>query len=582
MKSSNYIVKFFADKGIHDFFGYQGTMIAHFADAVCSCQEVRNHCSYNEQGAAFAAVGYAKASGKCALAYATSGPGAANLVSGIADAYFDSIPVIFITGQLNTYEYLGIDGVRQNGFQEMDVVATVQAITKYAVKVEDASDLRYILEKAWYIANHGRKGPVVIDLPMDMQRQDVDPDMLKAFEPDTKPVPDYMDADIDAITEDIMDALKRAKAPIFLLGNGIIRGSKTHKDIIDLAERLGVPILTSMLARDLLPFDHELNFGHIGSAYGHRYANMIIYKKADLVICLGCSLCKRQVSMYNEKFAENALLIRVDIDRHELQRKIHKDETGYLADCNSVIERMVNTDISDFGNYENWVSRCEVIKEKLIAFDKTYEERIPNIFIERISECTPNGTAVCADVGQHQVWTSQSFKLKDDQTMSFSGGHGAMGFALPAAIGAHYGTGKKSMAICGDGAMQMNIQELQWVFREQIPITIVVMNNSSLGLIRQQQDDMLESRYAGAAPSGGYTAPNFCAIAEAYGIPAMKVSELEQIEEAMKELNENGPRLIEVQVSNQSMAYPKTVFGEEMFNQRPHLPEGLLNELLEI
>ena len=250
MKSSDYIVKFFADKGIKDFFGYQGTMIAHFADAVERSSEVTNHCSYNEQGAAFAAVGYAKASGRCALAYATSGPGAANLVSGIADAYFDSTPVIFITGQLNTYEYLGIEGVRQNGFQEMDVVATVSAITKYAVKVENKDDIRYILEKAWYIANTGRQGPVVIDLPMDMQRQEIEHEQMRGFDPAQLAQDPAACADTDAITVDIMSSLKKAKAPVFLLGNGIIRGSETHSRIIDLAEKLGVDIADTIAIGD--------------------------------------------------------------------------------------------------------------------------------------------------------------------------------------------------------------------------------------------------------------------------------------------------------------------------------------------
>lgn len=582
MKSSDYIVQFFADRGIKDFFGYQGTMIAHFADAVERNAAVTNHCSYHEQGAAFASVGYAKASGRCALAYATSGPGAANLVSGIADAYFDSTPVVFITGQLNTYEYLNIEGVRQNGFQEMDVVATVGAITKYAVKVEDENDIRYILEKAWYIANEGRQGPVVIDLPMDMQRMDVEHSRMRGFDPSELPEEPAAKADTEAIAEDILGSLRKAKAPVFLLGNGIIRGSEAHRSVMGLAGKLGIPVLTSMLARDLLPHAHALNFGHIGSAYGHRYANLIIYKKADLVISLGCSLCKRQVSMYNEKFAENARIIRVDIDRHELARRIHRDETGYLADCNEVINKLCQRDVSDFDRYESWIERCRTIKEKLEEFDRTYEEREPNRFIEAVSMNTPDGTAVCADVGQHQVWTSQSFLLKENQTMIFSGGHGAMGFALPAAIGAHYGVGDRALAICGDGAMQMNIQELQWVCREQLPVTIIVMNNSSLGLIRQQQDDMLEGRYAGAAPPGGYTAPDFCAVAEAYGIPSAKAACREEIDQAMEELDVNGPRLIEIRVSDRSMAYPKTNFGEEMFDQRPYMPRGLLDEILKL
>ena len=422
MKSSDYIVNFLADKGINHFFGYQGTMIAHFVDSVCRHEKIQNHCCYNEQGAAFAAVGYAKATGKTAVAYATSGPGAVNLLSGIADAYYDSTPVIYITGQLNTYEYTGIENIRQHGFQEMNIVSTVESVAKYCVKVENKEDIRYIFEKAYYMANEGRPGPVVIDLPMNMQREDIDPESLRGFTPEKE---DGFDSPKKA-SESIIGALNNAKSPVIMLGNGIIRGSETHDKIIKIAEKLRLPIVTSMLGRHLLEYDHDLNMGHIGGGYGHRYANIIVYKKADLIISLGCSLCKRQTAMNTEKFAENAKIIRVDIDKNELLRKVHSDEESWLTDCNEVIFELWNMIENCKGDYNEWSNKCSVIRNKLEEFDSSCDVREPNTFLETISDMTPEGTPVCCDVGQHQVWTSQSFKIKKGQCLLFSGGHGAI------------------------------------------------------------------------------------------------------------------------------------------------------------
>lgn len=577
MKSSDYIVKYIVNQGISHIFGFQGTMIAHLVDAIHRCPDLENHSCYNEQGAGFAAVGSAKASGKVAVAYATSGPGAANLLSAAADAYYDSVPIVFITGQLNTYEYMHIDGLRQNGFQEMDVVSAFKAVTKYAVKLERIEDLRYELEKAFYLATDGRPGPVLIDLPMDLQRQEIDPELMKSFvaaaNDDNRITPSQA-------AEVITDALNSSSTPLLLLGNGIIKDSETHNTIIRYAEKYHIPVITSMLGRDLLSCDHPLNFGHIGGGYGHRYANILAYKKADLIISLGCSLCKRQTAMKTEKFAENARIIRVDIDSAELARKVHEDEIGLLCDCRAVISQL-DKQVCTYEN-DKWLKTCTDIRDLLTDFDNACEERLPNSYIEAISEIIEDNTVITADVGQHQVWVSQSFKLKPGQSLLFSGGHGAMGFALPAAIGAHYGTGKKTVCICGDGAFQMNIQELQWVFREQLPVTMIIMNNESLGLIQQQQDDIFNGVYAGSTEHGGFTSPDFSAIAAAYGIASAQVSSIEEVKQALGTLNADRPRLIEVIIDSGSRAYPKTYFGEEMYNQRPYIPETLMKKILDM
>lgn len=577
MKVSDYIVKFLIDKGVEHFFGYQGTMIAHFVDSICNNENAKNHICYNEQGAAFAAVGFSKASGKIAVAYATSGPGAINLLSGIADAYYDSVPVIFITGQLNTYEYTGIKNIRQNGFQETDIISIVSSIVKYCEQVKCKEDICTVLDKAYNIANTGRPGPVLIDLPMDIQRQEIEPNKF-VFNMDK------IQNDVIVVNnavENIINSLNKAKSPVFLIGSGIKRGSNEHRDIISIANKLRVPIITSMLAKHLLEYDNELNFGYLGGGYGHRYANMIIHKKADLIISLGCSLCKRQTTMNTENFAKNAKIIRIDIDPNELMRKVHENEYSYNTDCKKIITK-IGENINLLKKHDEWLKKCKIIKLKLSEFDSQSVERYPNIYLDTISDFADEDMAICCDVGQHQVWTAQSFKIKKGQTLLFSGGHGAMGFALPAAIGAYYGTGNRVMAICGDGAMQMNIQELQCIVNEKIPATIIVLNNNSLGLIQQQQDDIFDSRYYASVKEGGYMPPDFQKIGQAYGILSYKVKSISELKLVLNLIGKKRTVLIEIILDVGSRAFPKTFFGEEMHNQKPYIPEELMEYLLNI
>ncbi|MGI6736872.1 MAG: thiamine pyrophosphate-binding protein [Anaerovoracaceae bacterium] len=574
MKSSDYIVQFLAEHGIRHAYGYQGTMIAHFADSLGQSRLIKNHVCRSEQGAAFAAVGEAKITGKPALAYSTSGPGAANLLNGVADAYFDSAPVIFITGQLNTYEYLDLPGIRQHGFQQMDVVSIMRPITKYCVKVEREDDLRYVLERAFYTAVHGRPGPVVIDLPMNMQRMDVDPQQMRGFTPSeaTGEQPDRTGAAAAIVT-----AAERAEQPVLVLGSGLTR---TDREITRKAvDKLGIPVLTSLPGRDILPADHPLNFGFIGAAYGHRYANLIINKKADLIVALGCSLCRRQTGMKTESFAAEADIIRVDTDPVELQRKVHADETAFLTDCRSVVRELLNRPEHDLAD-RRWIDKCRTIKERLEALDAADPERAPNRTVELISRYTQDAAVVCCDVGQHQVWGAQSYRLGEGQRMLSSGGHGCMGFSLPAAIGAQAASGCPVITLTGDGSLQMNIQELEWIRHERLPITLFVLNNSTLGLIHQQQNALFDGRYIASTDAGGYSHPDFTAVAAAYGIHARAAADDAELEAILQELDLSIPNLIDIKLSEDSNAFPKTCFGEPMHNQQPYMPKELMEELL--
>lgn len=585
MKASDYIVNYLVKKGILDFFGFQGTMIAHFVDSVGRHPVAKNHVCINEQGAAFAAVGYAKTSGRCSLAYATSGPGAINMISGIADAYYDSAPVIFITGQLNTNEYTNIPDLRQQGFQQTNVISMVHSITKYCKQITRVEDLPEELEKAFVIATSDRKGPVLLDLPMNIQRMELDAD----FDHDNC-AEDTIKEHFETI-EIVFNELNKAKRPVIILGNGISKDRFRREQIRLIIHKLGIPVITTLLGRDILPVDDCYNMGMIGSAYGHRYANMIAGLKSDLILSLGASLCPRQVGLQSESFAPDAKIIRIDVDPIQLKRRIHMNEMQIHMDTDlffTEFEKYLgkpgieNVVAEKNREREQWRCICKDIKEKLILADIGRPELRENVLMNQISNYVSNDTVLSVDIGQHQMWATGSFNIKDRQRMITSGGHGAMGFSIPAAIGAYYATGKPVTVLCGDGSAQMNIQELQWIVKDNIPITIIVFNNNMLGLIKQQQDGLFNSRYFGATTRGGYCAPDFSKVAKAYGMASVTIdiTEIEKLEKMIIPASE--PQLIQILMDEKTGAFPKTVFGEPMYNQKPYVSKELMEELLRL
>lgn len=592
MKLSDYVVAFLQKKGIRHFFGYQGTMIAHLVDSIERNPDTENHSSYNEQGAAFAACGYAQAKEECACAYATSGPGAVNLLSGVADAYYDSLPVIFLTGQLNTYEYSGIKGLRQQGFQETDIVAMAKPITKYAVQIRDAEDIVTELNKAYHIATTGRRGPVLIDLPMNIQRGEVEnPVYDMEFEEDVCDVEmeeavETASAHIlhgtDEAVRAICDELEQAKRPVIMLGHGVDSAVSQQK-LIRFARSRQIPIITSVLAKSVLAYDDPQNFGCIGGAYGHRYANMIANAKSDLLLCFGISLCTRQIGTKVNEFAKGAKIIRVDLDPYNLQRNIHengKNEIKILAETGTLIQALDKVPCREQEGISDWMVVCSEIRENLQAVDDALPERYPNRMIGELSDMLKDTGAIAVDVGQHMVWSYQSFKNREGQKLLFSGGHGAMGYALPAAIGAYYATGKPTACICGDGAFQMNIQELEWVKRENLPVKIMVMNNEALGMIRHLQRDYFDCLFAGTTDGCGFASCDFSKVAAAYGIPSCRMHCEDVKEEAPQFMEGQGPKLLEVMLEHGTFAYPKTCLGEPIHNQQPYAPKSVYDHLM--
>ncbi len=569
MKASDFIVAYIIEKGVTDVFGYPGGMVTHLMDSFGKYSDrISTHVMYHEQGAALAACGFAQATGITGVAYATSGPGATNLITGICNAYMDSIPVIFITGQVNSFEQRGNLAVRQRGFQETDIVAMVSGITKFAVKINNVESLKYNLDYAFHIANAGRKGPVLLDIAMDVFRSDLEIGQVKSWQ-----------NSVDALDKDekwehcMLNMLKEAKRPVVLLGNGL--ETNAIEKNVEIFKELSIPVVTSMLSVEKQRFCKNY-YGFIG-AYGSRVANFIV-AKSDLVISIGARMDIRQVGANREKFAENAKLIRFDIDQGELEYKVHKEEVGIQLDVNTFFSRILNVLIDAKPNISNWVDVCKEIRDKLNGYD----DRTYNAIIRKISEYIPEGSIVTTDVGQNQVWIAQSFLAKANQRILFSGGHGAMGYSLPASIGACIGTGKNVYAFQGDGGFQMNLQELQVISREKLPIKLIVFNNRALGMIRHFQEMYFNKNYVQTTEEGGYESPDFQLISKAYNMKYVRIENVLEVETKAEIWTTDVPTMIEVVLEEETYVFPKLEFGKPNQDQEPKLNRTLYNYLMDL
>ena len=566
VKVADYIVDFFIQKGITDVFGYPGGMVTHLMEALRQKEHsIKAHVNYHEQAAAFCACGYAQASGIPGIAYATSGPGATNLITGICNAYFDSIPAIFITGQVNTFESKNDLGVRQRGFQETDIVSMINGVTKYSCYIADERFIKQELNKCWYIANEGRKGPVLLDIPMNIFRAIIDLEECPDFKAPEK-------KEQSAHVDEIIKMLCHSKRPALLVGAGA-KNQRSRRLIKEFLKKFPIPTVSSMPAVDVLEHDHPLYFGFIG-AYGNRTANFIA-AKCDLLLAMGTRMDVRQIGAKKENFAPNAKLIRVEIDSGELTNKIKEDEIQIFGGLDGLIEQILEQGGAAC-EYQDWLNVCNHIKNELNDIDS----RMPNRMIAGISREISEDVIITTDVGQNQVWVSQSFETKPGPQILFSGGHGAMGYSLPAAIGAYYAKRTKVISFNGDGGIQMNLQELQFIAREKLPITIVIFNNYALGMIRHFQEMYFDHHYYQTVASAGYSVPSFRKIAEAYDIRYYALRSEEDVGKIDWDLEE--PQIVEVILTENTYVYPKLEFGKPNQDQEPLLNRDLYKELMEL
>lgn len=564
MKATDYIAEFLRIQKTTHVFEVAGGMITHILDSIYKLGNTNIISVHHEQAAAFAADAYGRQVGRPGVALATSGPGATNLLTGIASCYFDSSPALFITGQVNVHEQKGERKIRQLGFQETDIIAMAKPITKKCFQIKAADELESVLNEAYELAISDRPGPVLIDIPMNVQRAQITTSPIRYIERKTASVPS-LEKKIYALH----DAIKQAKKPLILVGQGVscARAVKSFNQWIDL---LKIPVVTSLLALDVISYENSLRAGFIGT-YGNRWANLAL-GKADLLIVIGSRLDIRQTGADVDGFRKDKQIIHIDCDESEINNRV-LNCIPIVADADYFLTQAIQ--LASNVTFQPPIAWLDEINQYKTQWPDTQELKDfsginPNYFMHELSKAATQSTAFLADVGNHQMWAAQSLELQSGQLFMTSGGMGAMGFSLPAAVGLSLALDKKPVVvIVGDGAFQFNIQELQTIIRNKLPIKIVVINNQALGMIRQFQDSYFEGRYQ--STYWGYSAPDFSAIAEAYGIPAKTITESDEISSGVNWLWEpdQGAALLQVMVSPMMNVYPKIAFGKPLTEMEP-------------
>lgn len=565
MKASDYIAHFLYEQGITHVYELVGGMIVHILDSINRHGNIRIISMHHEQGAAFAADAYGRMTGKPGVALATSGPGATNLLTGIGSCYFDSSPAVFITGQVNRYELKGNSPIRQLGFQETDIVSMARPITKAAWQVKEAEELPTLLQQAFSLAVSGRPGPVLIDIPMDIQRAEITPPSLKHHQSKPKISP-HIDYDL------LFQKLMEAKRPLILAGGGI-RAAQAVDLLRAFASYVKVPVVNSLMGVDAMPYDDPFRIGLIGS-YGNRWANMAI-GKSDFMIVLGSRLDIRQTGAKTEEFKGERTIFHIDCESAEVNNRV-KGCHAIIADVKDFLSSALEASTNfDFSMREAW--HKEIANLRAQWPDTAEIQDVPGINPNKLMHIisqegkTAGAGVYVVDVGQHQMWAAQSIEINSEQRFLTSGGMGSMGFALPAAIGAACIVAPRPVVvIAGDGGFQCNIQELQTVIRNQLPIKIIVVNNGAHGMVRQFQESYFESRYQSTV--WGYDAPDFTKVAQGYGMEARKINSEAEVKLALEWLfreNVQGPGLLEIMIDPAANAYPKIAFGRPIDQMEP-------------
>lgn len=567
MKASDAIAKFLIAHEVQTCFELVGGMITHLLDSFAESKQFSIISMHHEQAAAFAAEGFARQGrGKrIAVAMGTSGPGAANLITGIGSCWFDSVPCLFITGQVNTNELKGGRGIRQQGFQELDIVEVVRSITKYAVRIERASDLLPELHHALSTALSGRKGPVLLDIPNDLQRAEVlDAEVQKwlikplAADPvDSVQVPD---SDLASLR----NVCREAHRPLICIGGGA-RWADLMARWLEAAARFSVPYVSTLMGHERVPAG-PLYFNMLG-AYGNREANWAV-QNCDLLFVLGARLDIRQTGAEVGDFARNARVVQVDIDSAQLNNRV-KADLNICANIENFFKQFSIHQDTFPSQDPSWVAQLTERRSRY-EIDEYRNWRISPFQIFRILNRVLRDEAVdyVCDVGNHQMWAAHGIRLGPNQVAHYSGGMGAMGFGLPAAIGVALNSNRKTILITGDGSLQVNSQELDTLNRLEFNIAIIVANNASLGMVKNFQDLYFDGR--DQSTRKGYSCPSFARLAKAYGIDSCVVTDAPELDMALSRLKDSkSPLLIELMMEGATECRPRLAFGKKLDEQLP-------------
>ena len=551
MNTCDYIIETLYLNGIDTYFVITGGAIVPFINAIARNPKVKYYCFQHEQSAAMAAEGYYRASGKTAGVVVTSGPGVQNLLNGVCGCWYDSIPAFFISGQVNTKEDLSNfeSKPRQTGFQEMPVAKMFEDVTKKSLHVPELGQLEGVLSELLTELKTPRYGPVLMDLPVNLQMTTIEDVNINLVTHSRRVTPQY----------DISEYIHNSQRPVIIFGHGV-KLAGAEKEAIEFAEKTKIPFLVSWGAFDICGTDHPLRIGSPG-VYGDRVANYAI-QNADLIISIGSRLDSRQIGGSGPMFSVHSKKIMVDVDIHEINKMPEKDvpiDLGIVSDAKNFFDSVIiGVPLGDGSGWgENRCKKYEIWLEKIYEWKRRYTQEKSREgdsavydYLDGFFNDLPDDCIVIPDQGGNLVWTMQSAKLKDGQKLFTNFGNSSMGFALPCAIGAAIGSGKKVYCIDGDGGFQMNIQELLTVKKYDLPIEIIILNNSGYGIIKQFQDSYFNSKYIATSKSDVFgDEVDFVKIAEAYGVKTLQ----------------------DIPIPETQKIYPKLEFGNSLENMTPYI-----------
>ncbi|HEY1810198.1 MAG TPA: thiamine pyrophosphate-binding protein [Acidobacteriaceae bacterium] len=559
IKLSDYVMQFVARHGVKHVYMLSGGGAMHLDDSLGGCSELQYVCNLHEQACAVAAEADSRVTNRLSAVLVTTGPGGTNTVTGVAAAWLDSTPVLFISGQVKRADLKRNSGVRILGVQEIDIVSIVDSITKYAVTIEDPQSIRYHLEKALHLALTGRRGPVWIDIPLDVQAAHIDPASLPGFEAeDTQPP-----CDPQALRKQVgqlVEWLQSARRPVLLAGNGIRMAGAAEK-FLQVAQTLGVPVLTTWLGLDLIPDAHPLCFGRPGSL-APRGANFTL-QNCDLLLIVGSRLDMAMTAYAHDRLARGAKKVMVDIDEAEIRKMQTPIHLPIVADAGAFLEELSRQAGSvDSQSWTDWVARCQEWKTKYPLVLPEHRDRPRELSMYHFSEVLSDQLAE----GDVIVPGSSGFaieifllclKIKSGQRCFHNRGTGSMGLGLPAAVGAAVASGRRTICVDGDGGFQMNIQELATVERLRLPIKFFIVNNDGYASIRASQTGYFH-RLVGADKTSGVTLPALDRVAHAYGLPFVRIEGRSDLPASIQQvLNSQGPLVCEVMVAANEERIPR-------------------------
>lgn len=569
MRLSDYVMQFLEEQNVEHVFMLSGGGIMYLVDSL-GRSEIDYVCCHHEQAAGIAAQAYAMEKNSLGVCLVTTGPGGTNALTAAGAAYVDSTPVLFITGQVKTADFASLRNVRQFGAQENDIVSMAKPVTKYAETVMKAENIRYHLEKAVYLAMHGRRGPVWLDIPLDIQNAEVNPDRLVGFD-----INEVADKDIVAernpdeqIVEDVIDdvilSLQNSKRPLFLIGHGLV--SSGAQDVFrDIQQKLKIPVVSTWRTLEVMDYDDEYFFGSPG-LQANRYSNLIT-QGADYLIVLGSRMDNMITAFNEEHFAFRAKKVIVDIDENEIKKLAMKNVTPVVCDVslflNKLKEKMEDITVP---NYSEWLDFCLKLKCRYPLLNEKQEQEVEGIdlyqFTMKLSEyCDETDVIVASSTSRCNTAGHMAFKHKKNQKTISSMGFGSMGFALPSVVGAWFGSDKMRIIMLeGDGSLQLNIQELQTVAHHHINAKMFIFDNTGYAAIATMQNRNFEGFHVGSDAESGVTFPNLGKIADAYNIPYFFVNRSEEIEKIIKQAMEiEGPVICEFQGSILYDEIPKCI-----------------------